>query len=289
MRLSVLAVLVIFSGFSSNGDRRDTALGAQEALLIALRTDREIELIRASCHVVGMAHRALRSLVRPGVTTRELDRVAEETVRSHGATPAFKGYLGYPAAACISINEQVVHGIPGDRRLEEGDIVSIDLGAKLKGYYGDQAFTFVVGEVPAESQRLMKVTQESLDKGIEAARGGGRLSDICEAVQDWVESHGFSVVRQFVGHGIGRKLHEDTPVPNYAPPERNPRLRKGMVLAIEPMVNAGGPDVVVASDGWTASTVDRSASAHYEHVVAITNGDPDILTMVWEAVCQAAG
>lgn len=247
--------------------------------MIALRTPKEFELIRRSCRVVGQAHQALKDMVRPGVTTRELDEIAEEAVRSTGAVPAFKGYHGYPATACVSVNEQVVHGIPGDRQLVEGDIVSIDLGAKLGGYFGDQAVTVAVGTVAADVRRLMDVTRESLHKGIAGARDGNRLSDVSGAVQEWVEKHGFSVVRQFVGHGIGRKLHEDPPVPNYVPLDRNPRLRRGMVLAIEPMVNLGSPDVVVAADGWTASAVDGKASAHFEHVVGVTDGDPDILTM----------
>ena len=247
--------------------------------MIALRTPKEFELIRKSCHVVGKAHQALKEMVRPGVTTRELDEIAEEAVRATGAVPAFKGYHGYPATACVSINEQVVHGIPGERELAEGDIVSIDLGAKLGGYFGDQAVTVAVGQTDDEVARLMKVTRESLHKGIASARDGNRLSDISGAVQDWVEQHGFSVVRQFVGHGIGRKLHEDPPVPNYVSVERNPRLRKGMVLAIEPMVNLGVADVVVAADGWTASAADGMASAHFEHVIGITDGEPDILTM----------
>ena len=247
--------------------------------MIALRTDKEFELIRRSCHVVGKAHQALKDMVKPGVTTGELDEVAEEAVRSTGAVPAFKGYHGYPATACVSINEQVVHGIPGDRELVEGDIVSIDLGAKLGGYFGDQAVTVAVGKIADDVRDMMNVTRDSLMKGIEGARDGNRLSDISGAVQDWVEKHGFSVVRQFVGHGIGRKLHEDPAVPNYVPVDRNPRLRKGMVLAIEPMVNLGSPDVVVAQDGWTASAVDGKASAHFEHVVGVTDGEPDILTM----------
>ncbi len=252
--------------------------------MIALRTDREISLIRASCRVVGLAHRALRDLIRPGVTTAELDRVAEEVILDHGATPAFKGYNGYPATACISINEQVVHGIPGDRTLREGEMVSIDIGAKLKGYYGDQAITVAVGEVSPEAQKLMRVTRESLFEGIGASRPGGRLADICGGIQKWVEARGFSVVRQFVGHGIGRRLHEDPPVPNYVPLDRNPRLRKGMVLAIEPMVNLGEPEVVVAGDGWTASASDGLPSAHFEHVVAVMDGDPEILTMMEEEI-----
>ncbi len=252
--------------------------------MIALRTDREIDRIRESCRVVGLAHRALRGLIRPGVKTAELDRVAEEVVRSCGATPAFKGYHGYPATACISVNEQVVHGIPGDRELREGDLVSIDIGAKLGGYYGDQALTTAVGEVSPEAQRLMRVTRESLFKGIEASRAGQRLAGICGGIQRWVEARGVSVVRQFVGHGIGRRLHEEPPVPNYLPLDRNPRLRRGMVLAIEPMVNLGKPDVVVAGDGWTASTADGLPSAHFEHVVAIMDGDARILTMTEEEI-----
>jgi methionyl aminopeptidase len=247
--------------------------------VIALRTAKEFELIRRSCHVVGKAHQALKDMVNAGVTTQELDDVAEEAVRSTGAVPAFKGYHGYPATACVSVNEQVVHGIPGDRPLVEGDIVSIDLGAKLGGYFGDQAVTVAVGQVSEDVAQLMKVTRESLHKGIAGARDGNRLSDISGAVQEWVEQFGFSVVKQFVGHGIGRKLHEDPPVPNYVPVERNPRLKKGMVLAIEPMVNLGSADVVVAEDGWTASAIDGKASAHFEHVIGITDGDPDILTM----------
>ena len=252
--------------------------------MIALRTGREVDLIRASCRIVGMAHRALYGLIRPGASTAELDRVAEEVLRSYGAKPAFKGYHGYPATTCISVNEQVVHGIPGGRRLKAGDIVSVDIGAKLKGYYGDQAITVAVGETPPKVRKLMQVTRESLFKGIEAARAGGRLADICGAVQLWVESHGFSVVRQFVGHGIGRKLHEEPAIPNYLPVEHNPRLRRGMILAIEPMVNLGKPDVVVASDGWTASATDGLPSAHFEHVIAIADGEPDVLTMAEEEI-----
>jgi methionyl aminopeptidase len=252
--------------------------------LIVLRTERELDLIRASCRVVGLAHWALQRMIQPGVITAELDRVAEEVVRSHGAKPAFKGYHGYPATVCISINEQVVHGIPGKRQLRDGDIVSIDIGAKLKGYYGDQAITYTVGESTPEAGRLMQVTRESLFEGIAAARGGGRLADICGAIQQWVESHGFSIVRQFVGHGIGRKLHDDPPVPNYLPPDDNPRLRRGMVLAIEPMVNMGKPEVVIAEDRWTASASDGLPSAHFEHVVAVTDGEPQILTMTEEEI-----
>jgi len=252
--------------------------------VIALRTERELDLMVEANRVVGLAHRKLKPLVKEGVTTQELDAVAEEVIRSHGAEPAFKGYHGYPATICISINEQVVHGIPGDRKLADGDIVSIDIGTKLRGYYGDQAITRTVGDISDREEQLLNVTRESLFKGIENAVPGQRLGDICGAVQDWVELFGFSVVRQFVGHGIGRKLHEDPAVPNYAPPDRNPRLRKGMVLAIEPMVNLGTPDVVVAGDGWTASAADGLPSAHFEHVVAITCDAPRILTMAEEEI-----
>lgn len=252
--------------------------------MIALRTDREIEHIRASCKVVGLAHRALKDLISPGIRTEELDRIAEEVVRDNGAEPAFKGYHGYPATICISINEQVVHGIPGPRELQEGDLVSIDIGAKLNGYYGDQAISFAVGEVSPEVEKLMKVTRESLFKGIEHGSKGGRLGGICGAIQSWVEQHGFAIVRQFVGHGIGRSLHEDPAVPNYVPLDRNPRLRKGLVLAIEPMVNLGRPEVSVAADGWTASACDGLHSAHFEHVVAISDEEPSILTMTEEEI-----
>ena len=261
-----------------------------EHLVIALRKDRELELMVEANRVVGMVHRVLKPMIQPGITTRELDEVAEKVIRAHSAEPAFKGYrlneceVAYPAATCISINEQVVHGIPGNRRLMDGDIVSIDVGAKLRGYYGDQAITCVVGEISDREKELLEVTREALFKGIEQAVAGRRLSDICGAVQRWVERFGFSVVRQFVGHGIGRRLHEDPAVPNYLPLDRDPRLRKGMVLAIEPMVNLGTHDVVVADDGWTASTADGLPSAHFEHVVAITHAEPRILTMFEEEI-----
>lgn len=252
--------------------------------MIHLRNEREIDLIRESCRVVGLAHRALLRHIRPGVTTRELDEAAETVIRENGAVPAFKGYHGYPCSTCISINEQVVHGIPGNRALVDGDLVSIDIGAEKDGYFGDQAFTYAVGDVDDASRRLMETTRESLQKGIEAAREGGRLGDISGAVQTCVEAEGFSVVRQFVGHGIGSKLHEDPPVPNYAPVERNPRLRKGITLAVEPMVNLGKPEVTVADDGWTASTSDGSPSAHFEHVIVISNDGADVLTMSEEEI-----
>jgi methionyl aminopeptidase len=217
--------------------------------------------------------------VAPGVTTAELDQVAEERILAAGATPAFKGYHGYPATICASINEEVIHGIPSGRRvLQESDIISIDVGVQLDGYYGDSAITLPVGQVSEEAARLLRVTEESLYKAIERVRPGARISDIGHAVQTHVEAHGFSVVREFVGHGIGQRMHEEPQVPNYGEPGRGPRLAEGMVIAIEPMVNAGKPDVKVLRDGWTAVTRDASLSAHFEHTVAVTAGDPWILT-----------
>lgn len=254
--------------------------------MIALRSERELERIRDACRIVGLAHRALREWVRPGISTSRLDRIAEELIRDQGALPAFKGYQGYPAATCISINEQVVHGIPGHRELRAGDLVSIDIGVRLKGYYGDQAISYAIGEVTPDVRKLITVTRESLFRGIEGAQEGRRLEDVCGSIQQWVESHGFSVVRQFVGHGIGRRLHEDPAVPNYVPLEKNPRLRQGIVIAIEPMVNLGRPEVILADDGWTASARDGLPSAHFEHVVAVTDDEPALLTMTEEEIFE---
>ena len=246
--------------------------------MITLKTKREIELIRASCRLVADAHRAIRDLVAAGTTTAELDRQVERLIRARGAEPAWKGYHGYPATICASVNAQIVHGVPGSSPLRDGDIVGIDIGCRMGGYYGDQGYTYPVGEVDQETWRLMRVTLESLYLGIEQARPGNRLADITGAVQSWVESNGYCIVRQFVGHGIGLRLHEDPQVPNYAPLEKNPRLKPGMVMCIEPMVNMGTDEVVVAEDNWTAAAADGLPSAHYEHVVAITSDGPDILT-----------
>jgi methionyl aminopeptidase len=221
----------------------------------------------------------LRMMVAPGVSTLDLDRVAETRSAERGARPAFKGYRGYPAALCASINEEVVHGIPSaSRKLREGDIVSLDFGVEVDGYFGDAAVTVPVGKVKPEVETLLRVTRESLDKAIECARVGNRLSDIGAAVQQWVEKHGFSVVREFVGHGIGTHMHEEPNVLNYGEPGHGPRLQEGMVLALEPMVNMGGASVRVLSDEWTAVTVDGKPSAHFEHTVAITAAGPRILT-----------
>jgi methionyl aminopeptidase len=220
----------------------------------------------------------LETIVGPGVTTRELDSVAETHIRKAGGVPAFKGYQGYPATLCASINEAVVHGIPSDRPLEEGDIVSLDMGVVLDGYYGDSAVTLGVGRISSNAEALLTVTREALERAIEQVQVDGRVSDIGHAVQQHVEAHGFSIVREFVGHGIGTQLHEEPQIPNYGEPGRGPRLREGMVLAIEPMVNAGGPDVRVLDDGWTAVTRDAGLSAHFEHSVAVTANGPQVLS-----------
>ena len=235
--------------------------------------------MRPGNRLVAQVLQKLREMIKPGVTTKELDQVAERSIRAAGATPAFKGYRGYPATLCVSINEEVVHGIPGPRQLQGGEIVSLDVGAYLNGYYGDAAITVPVGKVSEEVAKLLEVSQEALCKGIEEAKNGNRLLDISYAIQSWVEFHGFSVVRDFVGHGIGRDLHEDPQVPNFGAPHQGPRLRPGMVLAIEPMVNMGAWEVNILNDSWTVVTADRSLSAHFEHTIAITDGEADILSL----------
>ena len=249
--------------------------------MIVCRSTAELERMRAAGRLVGEVLTALAAKVMPGVTTGELDALAEKMIAAAGATPAFKGYHGYPATICSSINEEVIHGIPsGQRRLQEGDIVSLDVGASLNGYYGDSAVTVPVGRVSEEAARLLRVTEEALYKAIDAVRSGGRVSDIGHAVQRHVEAHGFSVVREFVGHGIGQRMHEEPQVPNYGDAGRGPRLAEGMVLAIEPMVNAGGAAVKVLGDGWTAVTRDGSLSAHFEHTVVVTPEGCEILTLL---------
>ena len=235
--------------------------------------------MRAAGRLVGRVLTALSEQVQPGVTTADLDALAEGLIADAGAIPAFKGYHGYPATICASVNDEVIHGIPsGKRVLDEGDIISIDVGASLAGYYGDSAITCPVGKVSEQAALLLRVTEESLYKAIEQVKPGGRISDVGHAVQSHVEAYGFSVVREFVGHGIGQQMHEEPQIPNYGEPGRGPRLAEGMVLAIEPMVNAGKPAVKVLSDGWTAVTRDRSLSAHFEHTVAVTADGPWILT-----------
>jgi len=247
--------------------------------VIICRSTAELEKMREAGRLVGEVLTELTARVAPGVTTAELDELAEQRIRRAGASPAFKGYHGYPATICASINEEVIHGIPSGRRiLNEGDVISIDVGASLDGYYGDSAVTLAVGQVSEAAATLLRVTEESLYKAIERVRPGGRISDIGHAVQQHVEAYGFSVVREFVGHGIGQRMHEEPQVPNYGEPGRGPRLAEGMVLAIEPMVNAGKPAVKVLADGWTAVTRDSSLSAHFEHTVAVTADGPWILT-----------
>lgn len=247
--------------------------------MIIIKSQAEIDLMRRAGAVVGRVLERMGREAKPGVTTSELDRIAEEMIRSEGGVPSFKGYHGFPASICASVNEQIIHGIPGDRRLVEGDIIGIDVGAILNGYHGDAAMTFAVGRVDDLAVTLMRVTRESLEAAIEMARPGMHLGDIGHAVQSHAEANGFSVVREFVGHGIGRRMHEEPAIPNYGQPGEGRRLRAGMVLAIEPMVNAGGHEVEVMSDMWTAVTRDRSISAHFEHTVAVTEDGPVVLTL----------
>jgi methionyl aminopeptidase len=248
---------------------------------VRINTPDEVERIRESSQIVGRCLLLLGKEVRPGVTTRELDRMAEEFIRAEGGEPAFKGYRGYPASICASINEEVVHGIPsGKRVLKEGDVISLDIGVKKAGFYGDAARTFAVGSIDAKAQRLLEATERSLHAGIDQARPGGRVSDISSAIEREVKKSGFSVVRALVGHGVGRELHEEPQVPNYGRPGEGPKLRAGMVLAIEPMVNIGGADVVTLSDQWTVVSADRSLSAHFEHTVAIGDDGPVVLSLV---------
>jgi methionyl aminopeptidase len=247
--------------------------------MIILKTPDEIEIMARASKLVAETLQALKREVKPGVTIDALDRLAEDFIRSRGGTPAFKGYRNYPKTLCASVNEQVVHGIPSKRALKEGDIIGLDLGAIVEGFYGDSALTLAVGRIDPRAEQLMKVTEEALYKGIEQAVVGNRLSDISSAIQRHVEAAGFSIVTDFVGHGIGRRLHEEPQVPNYGQPGQGPRLQTGMVLAIEPMVNMGGAAVQVLEDQWTAVTRDGSLSAHFEHTIAIQpSGPPRILT-----------
>lgn len=246
--------------------------------VIILKTDEEIEFMREANRLVGMTLGVLSKHIRPGITTLELDRIGEEFIRDHGAVPTFLGYGGFPNSLCTSVNENVVHGIPNNKPLQEGDIISIDCGTKLRGFCGDSAYTFCVGEVSEEVKMLLRITKESLYKGIEQAKEGNRIGDIGSAVQTWCEKHGYSVVRELVGHGIGREMHEAPEVPNYGRRGIGPLIRNGMCIAIEPMINMGGKKVVFENDGWTVRTKDRKPSAHFEHTVAIRNGKADILS-----------
>ena len=249
--------------------------------MIVLKTGRELKIMREACRISAGALQVAGKAVEPGVSTAEIDKLAEDYIRSQGGEPNFKNYEGYPATACISINNEVIHGIPTAKRvLKAGDIVSIDLGAKFDGYHGDNAATFACGDISAEAKRLMDTTRESLYEGIAAAVQGGRIGDISHAVQSYVEARGYSVVRKFVGHGIGTHLHEAPEVPNFGTAGRGIRLLPGMTLAIEPMVNAGKSDVKILPDGWTVVTKDGSLSAHFEHTVAVTSDEPFVMTKI---------
>ena len=246
--------------------------------MIYLKTNEEIELLRENNILVSQALAEVAKHIKPGVTTKELDRIAEDFIRSHGAIPSFLGYEGYPASACISVNEQVVHGIPSDYVIKEGDIVSVDLGTFMKGFNGDSAYTFAVGEVDDEVRRLLEVTKEALYKGTAQAKAGNRVGDISAAVQEYAESFGYGVVRELEGHGLGRKMHEAPGVPNYGMRGRGPLLKEGMVICIEPMITMGNRAIVFERDGWTVRTRDRKPAAHFEFAVAIRKDGPDVLT-----------
>lgn len=246
--------------------------------MIVIKSSKEIELMQESGRIVALVHETIKEAIKPGVTTGELDRIAEKVITENGAVPSFKGYHGFPGSICASINDQVIHGIPGEIKLSEGDIISIDVGAFKNGYHADAARTHPVGRVSEAAANLIKVTEESFFEGLKYCRKGYRLSDVSHAIQKYSEDRGYGVVRDFVGHGVGRQLHEDPPIPNYGAPGRGPRLESGMVLAIEPMINQGDHRVKVLDDDWTVVTLDGLWSAHYEHTVVITEDEPLLLT-----------
>lgn len=248
--------------------------------MIILKSEREIERMRNAGRLVAQAHEAVKRAIEPGITTGELDRIVEQLILAGGGIPTFKGYQGFPASICTSVNDEVVHGIPGDRVLKSGDIVAVDIGVTLDGYVGDSAWTYPVGEVSEEAQRLLRVTEEALYRGIEQFKSGNRLSDISHAIQQHAEANGLGIVRQYVGHGVGRSMHEAPQLPNFGPPGRGPRLGVGWTLAIEPMLNLGTDEVRTDDDGWTVRTEDGSLSAHFEHTVAITKNGQQILTIL---------
>lgn len=247
-------------------------------MMIPLKSERDLQMLRKSGKVLAGVMKRLQALIKPGILTSEIDRLAEELVLGESAQPAFKGYKGFPATVCVSINEEIVHGIPGNRKLKEGDIVSLDLGINYQGWFTDTAVTIGLGRINRSLKELIEVTRKSLSEGIKQARLNNNLSDISFSIQKYVEKHGFSVVRQFVGHGIGYKLHEEPEIPNFGRPHQGPRIKSGMVFAIEPMVNMGTWESEILDNGWTAVTKDRLASAHFEHTVAITERGPEILT-----------
>ncbi|UOQ44597.1 type I methionyl aminopeptidase [Halobacillus salinarum] len=246
--------------------------------MINIKTPRELEIMREAGKIVALTHQELKRYIQPGVTTGELDEIAEQFIRSKDAIPSFKGYNGFRGSICASVNEELVHGIPGNRKLNEGDIISIDIGAKYQGYHGDSAWTYPVGITDETTDKLLEVTEESLYKGLAEAKPGERLSNISHAIQTYVEEQGFSIVREYVGHGVGKELHEAPQIPHYGPPDKGPRLKPGMVLAIEPMVNAGSRYVKTLADRWTVVTQDGKMCAHFEHTIAITEEGYEILT-----------
>lgn len=246
--------------------------------MIICKSKAEIEIMREAGRLVALTHKELQKAIRPGITTSELDAIAETFIRKHGAKPSFKGYGGFAGSICTSVNEELVHGIPGNRKLNEGDIISLDIGAEVDGYHGDSAWTYGVGQISRENQHLLDITEKSLYEGLAQAKPDARLTDISHAIQVCVEEAGYSIVREYVGHGIGRDLHEDPQIPNFGPPGRGPRLKTGMVLAIEPMVNAGKRYVRTLADNWTVVTVDGSMCAHFEHTIAITEDGYENLT-----------
>ena len=247
--------------------------------MIAVKSDRELEVMRKACQITAAARKLAGDMIHPGITTREIDKAVHHFILSQGAKPSFLGYAGYPASVCVSVNEEVIHGIPGGRRLKEGDIVSIDVGAYYHGFHGDCAATYPCGKISREAQLLIDVTQQSFFEGIKHARQGGRVSDISHAVQTYAESFGFGVVREYVGHGVGEKMHEEPEIPNYGAPGRGPRLIRGMTIAVEPMITLGNPSIRVLKDDWTVVTLDGKLAAHYENTVLITDGEPEILTV----------
>lgn len=248
--------------------------------MIIRKTPREVEIMRVAGEIVALTHKHLKQFVKPGISTRELDQIAEEFIRSKGAIPSFKGYGGFPGSICASINEEVVHGMPTEKVLKDGDIIAIDIGADYKGYHGDSAWSYAVGKVDDEKAHLLEITEKSLFVGLDQVKPGIRLGDVSHAIQEYAESNGLSVVRELVGHGIGTKLHEDPQIPNYGRPNTGPRLKEGMCLAIEPMLNAGTRYVKTLEDGWTVITQDNKPSAHFEHTIVVTKDGYEILTKV---------
>ncbi|QKS69696.1 type I methionyl aminopeptidase [Paenalkalicoccus suaedae] len=248
--------------------------------MIICKTPRELDIMRQAGEIVAKTHSELQKHIKPGITTKELDHIADRFIRSCNAVPSFKGYNGFTGSICTSVNEELVHGVPGNRTLNDGDVISIDIGAEYEGYHGDSAWTYAVGTIDEESKRLLDVTEQALFEGLKFAQPAARLSDISHAIQTYVEQHGFSVVREYVGHGIGQSLHEDPPIPHFGPAGRGPRLKTGMVLAIEPMVNAGRRHVRTLPDNWTVVTTDGKRCAHFEHTIAIVDTGYEIMTKI---------